>query len=90
MRTAALWLGVLLCASTAHAGPYIVVQVQPQEHVFEVCGEWWCATWIENTQRAGDFACVIHISASLSPETRASVEAGMRAACANPTLAGAR
>jgi hypothetical protein len=90
LKTAALWLAALFaCASPALAEPYVIVQVQPAPHVFDICGEWFCATWLENTQAVGDWACVIHISATLSAGFRAEIETEMRAACINATLAGA-
>jgi hypothetical protein len=87
MRTAVLGLGMLLGASAARAEPYIIVLTQPAAHVFDVCGEWWCATWLA-TQPASGFACVIHISSTLSAGFRAEIETEMRGACNTATLAG--
>ena len=69
MKTAALWLAALLCASPALADPDIVMHAQPQAAVMARCEAVWgeprfhCVTWLVDA--GGGIVCVMRVPLGL-------------------------
>jgi hypothetical protein len=69
LKTAALWLAALLCASPVLADPPRFIHAQPQAEVLRVCEEatgapaFWCVTWLADA--AGNPVCIMRVPTGL-------------------------